>query len=154
MRISTGLVLIVMSLTLFTPSGVRSQDRGFGLGLILGDPTGLSAKGWLSPTNAIDIGMAWSFRYRGFLHIHGDYLWHFNRAIQSQERFVPYVGIGGRLGVGDAKSRLGIRIAGGIAWWSRDVPLDVFLEVAPILDLAPATELSANGGIGARFYFR
>ena len=154
MRIFAVLVLAIVGLTLFLPSNARSQDHGFGLGLILGDPTGLSAKAWLSSSNAVDMGMAWSFRSRGFLHIHGDYLWHFTRAIQSQERFVPYAGIGGRLGVGESRSRLGIRIVGGIAWWSRDVPLDVFLELAPILDLAPATELSANGGIGARFYFR
>jgi hypothetical protein len=154
MKKSFGLVLALVVATFIISASARAQDRGFGLGLILGDPTGLSAKAWLSPANAVDIGMAWSFRSKGFLHIHADYLWHFTRAIQSQERFVLYTGIGGRLGVGDEKSRLGIRVVGGIAWWPRDVPLDVFLEIAPILDLAPATELSANGGIGARFYFR
>jgi hypothetical protein len=51
-------------------------------------------------------------------------------------------------------SRVGIRIADGLAWLPQGAPLDVFLEVAPNIDLAPETELSANVGIGVRFFFR
>jgi len=132
---------------------VWGQNRDFGLGIILGEPTGLSAKLWVSSVNAVDFGMAWSFRYRGFLHLHADYLWHFPDAIESRERFVPYVGIGGRLGAGDTRGVFGVRFPGGIVWWPRGAPIDVFLEIAPILDLAPATEFGVTGGIGARFYF-
>ncbi|MBI3766102.1 MAG: hypothetical protein HY277_06330, partial [Ignavibacteriales bacterium] len=38
-----------------------SQDRGFGIGILIGEPTGVSVKGWLNATNAIDAGVAWSF---------------------------------------------------------------------------------------------
>ena len=31
--------------------------RKFGLGFMVGDPTGLTAKLWLGPTNAIDFGL-------------------------------------------------------------------------------------------------
>jgi len=131
-----------------------AQDRGFGLGIILGEPTGISGKYWTSPRNAIDGGVAWSFRHRGFFHLHGDYLWHFMDAIKSTERFIPYVGVGGRLGAGRDDAVFGVRVSGGITFLPKGAPIDVFLEIAPILDLAPATELSANGGIGVRFFFR
>src|SRR5262252_5977862 len=34
-------------------------SRKFGIGLELGDPTGLSAKLWVAPTNALDFGLGW-----------------------------------------------------------------------------------------------
>ncbi len=130
-----------------------AQQRGFGLGIILGEPTGISAKAWVSGANAIDVGLAWSFRRRGHVHMHADYLWHLTNAIRASERFVLYTGLGGRFAAGRDDGIFGLRIVGGFAWWGRSVPLEVFLELAPILDLVPATEPSANGGIGIRYYF-
>jgi len=130
-----------------------AQNKGFGLGIIVGDPTGLSGKQWLSRQTAIDVGLAWSFRNNGYVNLHADYLWHFESAITSSERFVPYVGVGGRLGTGSS-TRLGVRIVGGLAFWPHEAPFDVFIEIAPIMDLVPSTTLTANGGIGARFFFR
>lgn len=131
-----------------------SQDRGFGAGVMLGEPTGLTGKVWVSQRNAIDFGLAYSFRSKGYFHIHADYLWHFPDVIQSTERIPLYVGLGGRLAVGKGSGIFGIRIPFGMAFWLRSAPLEFFLEMAPIVDLAPATELSGNGGIGVRYYFR
>ena len=130
------------------------QDKGFGLGILIGEPTGVSGKAWISHRNAIDAGVAWSFRHKGFIHLHADHLWHFPDIIQSSEQFTLYTGIGGRLGVGRGDGVFGVRIAGGLALWPSHAPIEIFLELAPILDLVPATELSANGGIGVRFFFR
>jgi hypothetical protein len=141
-------------LTLLIASACLAQDRGFGLGVILGEPTGLSGKYWTSSNNAIDAGMAWSFRKAGFFHVHADYLWHFPLQTETSERFTFYTGVGGRLGVVSHDALLGIRIVGGFAYWPKNTPLDIFVEIAPVVDLAPATELSANGGIGIRFFFR
>lgn len=132
----------------------RAQDRGFGIGVLLGEPTGLSGKAWVSGRNAIDVGLAYSFRSKGYFHVHADYLWHFPDVIQSTERFPLYAGIGGRIATGKGGGLFGVRIPLGIAFWMRSAPIEVFLEVAPILDLAPATEFSANAGLGARFFFK
>jgi len=131
-----------------------AQDHGFGLGVILGEPTGLSGKYWVSNQNAIDAGMAWSFRRSGFFHIHSDYLWHFPLKAETDQRFTLYAGVGGRLGIVSHDALLGVRIVGGFAFWPKNTPLDIFVEFAPVLDLAPATEMSANGGVGIRFFFR
>lgn len=130
-----------------------AQGSGFGLGAIVGEPTGVSAKYWVSSRNALDAGLAWSFRHKGFFHLHADYLWHVPLNVDVPQQFAFYVGIGGRLGIGSGSALLGARIPVGITWWPRDIPLDVFLEIAPVLDLTPATEFSANGGVGIRFFF-
>ena len=131
-----------------------AQGSGFGLGVILGEPTGVSAKYWVSTRNAVDAGFAWSFRHKGFFHVHADYLWHVPLNIETPQQFTFYVGIGGRLGFSSGSAIFGARIPVGIVYWPHDIPLDIFLEVAPLLDLTPATEFTANGGIGVRFYFR
>lgn len=145
---------LVVFLMVGSAVAATSQDRGVGLGVILGEPTGISGKGWVSEANAFDLGVAWSFRHKGFFHVHSDYLWHFKDVFKSTERFVLYSGIGARLGVGKGDGIFGIRVVGGIAYWPHRAPIDVFLEIAPILDLAPATELTANGGIGIRYFFQ
>ncbi len=143
----------VLTSVILTSAGL-AQDRGFGLGVILGEPTGVSGKYWTSSSNAVDGGLAWSFRHAGFFHVHADYLWHFPLRTETAERFTFYTGVGGRLGVDSHEALLGVRVVGGFAFWPRGTPLDIFVEIAPVIDLAPATELSANGGIGIRFFFR
>jgi hypothetical protein len=58
----------------------QAQDRNFGLGLILGEPTGISFKYYVSADRAIDGALAWRlWRGRAF-HVHADHLWH-NRSL-------------------------------------------------------------------------
>lgn len=136
-------------------TGAMGQERGFGLGVIFGEPTGISAKGWISDRSAIDGGLAWSFRNDGYINVYVDYLWHFRDVFNNQQSIIiPYLGVGGRI-VGDRGSATtGVRIAGGMSWLPAGAPLDVYLEFAPIVDLAPETRFNANGGLGVRFYFR
>ena len=133
-----------------------AQNKGLGVGIILGEPTGLSGKYWLSNKTAVDGGLAWSFVKGSSLHIHGDYLWHVFDALKAEDETIPlYFGIGGRIKLGDKETgRVGVRIAGGVDFMVYSVPLDIFLELAPIMDLVPATQSGLNGGIGARFFFK
>lgn len=130
-----------------------AQDQGFGLGVIFGEPTGLSGKYWISQRNAVDGGLAWSFKKNGYLHLHGDYLWHFTGVFPDADRLVLYAGPGGRIGFAGTQSVIGIRIVGGLAYDIRGAPMDVFFEIAPVVDLLPQTAGSLNGGIGVRYYF-
>jgi hypothetical protein len=131
----------------------HAQNRGFGIGIVLGEPTGLSGKYWLAQTTAIDGGLAWSFARESSMHIHADHLWHMFDALKTNDVEIPlYVGVGGRMKLAK-DARLGVRIVGGINYLVYSVPLDLFLEIAPIMDLIPATNLAMNGGIGIRFFF-
>jgi hypothetical protein len=157
----------VIALCLFLAvQGSVAQERRFGLGVIIGEPTGISAKLWTSPVNAFDFGLGWSMggdrigKYDGYynggsrVHFHMDYLWHSFEAIHSTERFPLYYGIGGRINTGAGyNSSLAVRGVLGIAWLPRGTPIDVFLELAPSLQLTSSTGFGIDAGFGARYFF-
>jgi hypothetical protein len=142
-----------------------AQERGFGLGVIIGEPTGLSAKLWTSPENAFDFGLGWSVggdefgMYNGYnggsrVHFHMDYLWHSFEAIHSTQRFPLYYGVGGRINTGAGNnSSLAIRGVVGIAWLPHDTPVDIFLEIVPSFQLTSSTGLWIDAGFGIRYFF-
>lgn len=139
-------------------SPARSQsgvDQGrIGLGVIFGEPTGLSGKVWTTDKTAFDFGVAWSFQKKGNFHLHADYLYHNFSYFDVDSGSLPfYLGIGGRVRFEKDDNRLGVRFVAGIEYYFEDWPMAVFVEVAPILDLAPKTEGDVNGGLGLRFYF-
>ncbi len=146
-------VIIFLFVILFSiPS--FSQTKGFGLGIILGEPTGISAKYWTTSTTAFDFGLGYSFEKNSRMHLHADYLFHVNNLFQTNENIQFYYGPGARLKLVDVgDSRLGFRFDVGLVWIPRNTPIDVFLEVAPLLDIIPETDFSFNGGLGVRFFF-
>lgn len=155
---------ILLIILIISISGVEAQNGKFGLGVIIGDPTGISAKLWTSPKNASILGVGWSideYRFRGRdygnssrLHIHLDYLWHSFNAINTNGQFPLFYGIGGRINTGPQYSgTLGVRGVVGIKWFPKETPLDIFLEIAPTLYLISSTGIGIDAGIGARYYF-
>ncbi len=144
---------IVLGLMLIFIKPASAQDKGFGMGIILGEPTGLSAKLWTSGDNAFDFAAAWSLKGDGALLLQADYVWHFFNLIPVSSGKLPlYVGIGGRVVLAD-DPQLGVRIPLGIDYLFASAPLDVFAELVPILDLSPATDFGVGGGIGIRYWF-
>lgn len=133
---------------------MSARQRQFGLGVLLGEPTAVSYKTWLTGNTAVDAALGWSFRGRGFLHIHGDYLLHRINAVRLEEgaKFTPFYGLGGMARFED-DTHLAARFPVGIAYLWEGTPLEFFFELVPMLDLAPATDFSLNGGLGFRYYF-
>jgi hypothetical protein len=138
----------------------RGQDSGFGLGVIIGEPTGISAKAWQSRTTAIDFAAAWSFVDDTAFHLHADFLVHHFGAIRVDKGKLPlYYGFGARVKFrddddgDDSDAEVGIRFPFGIDYLVDGAPLDVFVEVVPILDLAPDTDVEINASLGFRYWF-
>ncbi len=145
-RLLFGGVLLLVLL-----NGLWAQNSGKGIGVIVGEPTGISLKFWQTSTTAIAGGLAWSFGVNSRFHFHGDYLLH-NKNLLKEPNFVFYYGPGLRLRMGD-EDRFGVRGVLGINYFFQTAPLDMFLEIVPILDLLPGTYLSFNAGIGLRYFF-
>jgi hypothetical protein len=150
----TYLFFTAISLLLITNINL-AQQKDFGLGVILGEPTGISAKFWLSPGTALDFGLGYSFTSsNSVFDLYADYVFHNSDMIHSAENFVVYYGPGARLKIKeDTESRLGVRGVIGILWIPRGTSFDLFLEIAPILDIIPATKFDFSGGIGGRYFF-
>jgi hypothetical protein len=63
-----------------------------------------------------------------------------------------YVGVGGRVVFSD-DATIGVRVPLGLDYMFSNAPVDIFVELVPILNLAPSTDFDFNGGIGARYWF-
>jgi hypothetical protein len=144
----------VLALMLFY--NVKAQDKGFGLGLIVGEPTGISAKYWIDGDNAFDFGLAYSFVQKfSAMSLHADYLYHAFDVIKSDYRLPVYYGFGARIRfVNNSDNSLGARGVIGIAWLNDNLPIDVFFEVVPVFNLIPSTALNLDIALGARYYFK
>ncbi|MFA4949143.1 MAG: DUF3996 domain-containing protein [Candidatus Krumholzibacteriia bacterium] len=159
-----GLILLVVSFGSWAVpvAAAGGVDNGtWELGVILGEPTGLSAKYWTTTNTALDFGAAWSFGKDGNFHLHCDYLYHNYNIFKVDEGSLPlYFGIGGRVRFEDDHSinehhgtRVGLRLVLGLEYLVAAYPMSIFFEIAPIVDVAPATEGSMNGGLGIRYVF-
>jgi hypothetical protein len=134
--------------------GIPAQS-GFGAGVMIGEPTGVSVKYWLDERSAIDGVVGWSFEGRNDLHLHADYLYHiFDLIDVGRDRFAVYFGGGVRYKLVEHRSDwFGLRGVGGVAYLFQEIPVDVFLELGPVFDLTPDTRLTLGAGVGARFWF-
>ena len=159
-------VVCAMFVILAAVSPARADDgreKGtFGAGIIIGEPTGVSAKLYVKDTQAIQAAAGFAF-IGGGIHVHADYVWH-PISLQDRDSFIllAYIGPGVRGiqyrdGRDNSYIALGIRGVGGLLFDFKDNPLDVFVEVAGVLEygfkdgegFGPAL----NAAAGVRYYF-
>jgi hypothetical protein len=145
------------------------QTKRFGLGLILGQPTGISVKYYFTPKHALTGGVGVGWWAGQNFHVHVDYGYHFSLARTADFDLALWVGGGvkffiyyynyhpywdphwqdhdyGRFG-------LGLRVPVGLGFHLNRVPLDIFLEIAPGIAFLPWIDGFADGGVGVRYYF-
>jgi len=148
----TALMALALALTASEASGGGTD--GFGVGVIVGDPTGLSLKTATGESSAFDAAAAWSLGEGEDLHLHVDYLWHHFGVVELDpgDGSLPlYYGMGGRLVLRDDPG-LGARVPLGAAYLFEEAPVELFGEVVPVLELASDTDLDMDGALGARIY--
>lgn len=156
------LVVVFMAVTMsvYSQEGNEPSDIDrFSLGIIVGEPTGISMKGWFSDTSAVDAAAAWNFT-RGWFHFHADYLQHFYDVFDvGRDRLPLYLGVGGYLNFGDGfgdeagNVNAGVRVPVGVSLLSAELPLELFAEIVPSLKLVEETDFDLFGGVGIRYRF-
>lgn len=136
------------------------SNHSFGLGIMLGEPTGLSFKVWNRQTVAWDAGAAWSFVSGKYFQIHSDVLLHnFNLFKVQTGRMALFYGAGARIKFGssgadgDSDVVISLRVPVGISYEFDKTPVELFIEVVPMLDLVPRTDVTMAGAVGFRYYF-
>ncbi len=147
-------------------------SRKFGLGVAVGDPTGLVGKVWVSPTNALDFGLGFQhygwqrcdvngrncdYAYQEF-SVNADYLWQSN-IIKGPFQLDWHIGVGGRIYFFGDNYRyqhdfdIAARMPVGLDAMFRNPDfLEVYFEIAPALFFLPPF-LDLEGALGVRFYF-
>jgi hypothetical protein len=121
-------------------------------GVVIGEPTGLSAKYWVSRRNAFDLGVGWSFADKGRFDINGDYMFHPYYFPSKYGDFPVFIGGGGALRLGN-NTFFGLRFPFGADYLLNRVPLTLFAQLAPIMEVAPEVDFRLEGGIGVRYAF-
>jgi hypothetical protein len=148
-----------------------ATSRKFGLGGMLGQPTGITIKYFFTQRHALTaaLGLGWWWGHN--IHLHCDYGYHFMLTKTADFDLPLYIGAGLKFFVfyhryydpywydpDDVyyyRSRVGfgIRVPIGIAFHINKVPLDVFFEIVPGIAFFPFLDFFADGAIGVRYYF-
>ena len=144
--------LLLTGILLFGPAAFAAGETG--IGAMVGNPTGLNVKHWLSEKNAVDGGVAMSFGKKSNFSLHSDYLFHSEGALifQDKHSLDLYYGIGGRMEFDD-DIELGVRLPVGVAHRLENNEADVFGEIAPVVDFVGRAGLEVHLAVGARYYF-
>lgn len=145
-------ILLVFELMIFSSSHLQAQSENssFGLGVMIGEPSGISIKKWFNNRTAVDIGAAWSLAQNESLHMHSNLLLH--NAFSNTPKLSFYYGIGARVIFANTP-KFGARVPLGLTFLFGNIPFDLFVEAAPIVNISPDVNLSGNGGFGFRYYF-
>jgi hypothetical protein len=157
------MLLTLIALAGLAHAGSEVGTRPFGLGIILGEPTGLSAKLYLGgPRNAVDFALAfdtYGTNRGGWFWFHATYLIHPSVLAAGSGVEVPWhVGVGGYV-ISDQfrdnqdRDVLGVRVPIGVDVNLTEFPLQFFGDISLDVDLIPATDIGLGLGIGARYYF-
>lgn len=145
---------------LFSSFSVTAADK-FGIGIVIGDPTGFSFKYGLKTKNSIDAALAWSTNYS--FHLQSTYLWNLGKAFEIENQdFDWYTGVGLRLrdrdkdnprDDDDDETEFGPRAPVGVRWLAPKIPLEAFVEASIAMNIIPNTDVDFDAGIGARWWF-
>ena len=160
-RVVLALFVILVASPAYADEEGREKGT-FGAGIIIGEPTGVTAKLYVKDDQALQAAAGFAF-VGGGIHMHLDYVFH-PVILQSRDSFVllAYIGPGVRLiqyrdGRDEDFVALGIRAVGGLLFDFKDNPLDAFVEVGGVLEygfeddegFGPALNVAA----GVRYYF-
>jgi hypothetical protein len=151
-------------------------NKTFGLGLELGEPSGFTGKYFVSGKSAIDFGLGYIYDYYYYgdgLHLYADYLYHPVSLVSAQAFELPlYIGGGLRYWRFDycvmrvcdfGGSTVGIRVPVGVSFDMNNVPLDIFIQLVPVLDFVYGDYYTRFGdrahfgidlSVGLRYYFK
>ncbi|HEX5058883.1 MAG TPA: hypothetical protein VFV99_05955 [Kofleriaceae bacterium] len=158
--------------------GGFEANKTFGIGLELGEPTGINGKYFFGPKIALDFGLGYIYRHYYYrrgegLHVYGDVLFHPVSLVHADAFELPlYIGGGLRFWDFDycigndcahSGSAIGIRVPIGISFDFNNVPLDFFLQVVPVIDFirgdyydqyGDREHFGADFSLGIRFWFK
>ncbi|MFS4461088.1 hypothetical protein [Bdellovibrio sp. HCB2-146] len=129
------------------------------VGVVIGDPTGLSGRVGLDGQHSLEGALAFSTgRYTG-LHLHGTYLWDRARSWATSEGPLDlYYGLGVRVisinkGDYDGDVAIGPRAPLGLIFNLHNPNIEIFGELSLALDIAPRTDVDLDAGVGVRIRF-
>ncbi len=145
-----GFTLAFLFLTFSLP---KAEDH-FGLGLVFGAPSGISAKIPVSTANSLNMILGYNlYGRKSSVTMIADYVWYQYDIIPITVGKLPlYFGPGATANFSDGAS-IGVRAVIGAEYQFATVPFDAFLELGPGINVIPNTNGYFTIGLGARYLF-
>ncbi|MEW6515709.1 MAG: hypothetical protein AB1439_02225 [candidate division FCPU426 bacterium] len=126
-----------------------THRRQWGMGLIIGDPTGVTVKYWLDRRMAWDFALGSQLSLAG-VGVHADYLFHLPVITDTPEAPL-FIGGGAFLGAGGNQVAAGLRGVVGMTYIFSE-PFDIFMQLSPTLAISPDFNFYFTFSIGGRVY--
>jgi hypothetical protein len=144
-------VIMVCALQMSVYGDGQAGGRNFGLGLELGDYSGLTGKLWLSNVNALSAGLG----FGTFTRVYLDVLWHDFSVFKVNEGRLPlFYGFGGILNTNRVpSSNFGVRGTIGLTYIFKDNNVDIFFQLSPTYRFDPDNGIFLSGSVGVRYFF-
>ena len=147
--------LCILLLTGGLAASLIAEPTKLGLGIFLGQPSGVCVGLDLNAVNWLDFKAAWNFAGPADsvnIIAQANYELAFPGLLVIQEQdIVPFVGIGLEVSFGSDLPQIGFRIPVGLNYRFKDAPLELFLEIGIGMYLFPATQFMGSGGLGGRY---
>ncbi len=158
-------VVLLAALALAAPTPASAE---VGVGLFVGEPTGLDLKLGLSPNTALDILLGWYSHWDDRNRIDDGAYGHVTYLVTPLVTRGNSVDVPLRVGIGaavfddagrfDQDLHLAVRVPFQVALKFRRSPLEIYFEIALKATLIDPGDndhrfLDLDGGIGIRFYF-
>lgn len=170
---------LALALGFLAPRPASAADygsEGFGLGIFLGQPSGITLAGNFGGGHMVQGYVAFELVYRDSFILMADYVWHPNLIVDNSTLELSWH-FGGGLVLGtwvhdyyydcvawDAHGRcvewadyarvmFGLRMPFGLDLFFHEVPLELYFELAPGIEVAPYVWWILYGGIGLRYWF-
>ena len=164
-------LLAVAFVVLLLPMTANAEP--WGIGVMVGEPTGLSVKHQEKPENAMAFGFA--FEANDFIHLHGDYL--FNNNFYNTEdnsiKLDTYYGLGALICIDqkddyewkrgykghyykskkDKEHLIGPRVPLGVNADFPTAQVEVFAEAALVVTIYSKTSVDVDAALGVRYEF-
>ena len=155
---SIFLPVLMPMLLLLTSTETHGQNEAWGLGLRIGNPTGITAKRYLGASNAVEVALGTNYNSGGF-ELLGHYLFHF--PINNAPGLDWYYGFGGQLqtydrneGNRDDDFEIGADGVIGLEYVFADAPVSIFLDGILFMEIIDDPfDFDLDAGIGVRYNF-
>jgi hypothetical protein len=152
-KIRTSFLTFIFSISavILSSSSSAFEAGDVGLGVQVGSPrAGISLKLYRENNSAIAASFGWD---KDFFQIQADFIKHKMNMITVEVGKLS-VYYGGGISFQNRKSeQIGIRAPLGLNYEFDQVPTELFIEIAPTIQIIDGSSFVVNGSLGGRFYF-
>lgn len=149
--------LLTLATLIIISSSVKAQNEGIAVGAQLFSPTGINVKATISEKAAITGLVGFNLNeFNNNVSLQANLILSGNNDSFSIESGVmrPYYGLGVTLLLWEnSNNGIGLRIPLGLEYALEEQPLEVYMDIAPTVNIEPNTAFFLSSSMGLRYFF-